>query len=93
MKDNTEALIEAYKKLGTTRKCEEIISSLKELIAIFEYISKSQGYDNQAILNKEVQAINKKDVTIDEYLTAIYAYITCFENLSGSLLSQIIKTS
>ena len=76
--DNTNELfndyVEDFKKFSKEDKYNEIIESLKELIASVTLISTLDGIDIPLLQSREVTDLNKETTTDDDYLEAIFVY-------------------
>ena len=78
--------IKAYTELDTNDKCEELIKSIKELVAFIELLAANQGIELQYLQNREVLDLNKETVTTDDYLEAMMVYIENIKHLMAQLV-------
>ena len=88
MNAELDELMKEYVKLSTEEKQKEIITSLKEDIAIIKKITELNNFESELIFNKEILDLKKGNPTNDDYLEAIYAYLKTLENIIGKLLIQ-----
>lgn len=82
-------LIEFYKLLPVENKRSEIISEIEELISYYSKICTQFGVMPDMVLNKEMLNINRKNLTEDEFLNALYAYLNTLQDISAQFIDQI----
>ncbi len=73
--------IKSFVGLDTYEKQTIIIEKLKEIIAVLSSNLASKGFDYQPLLNREMADLNKENVSDDDYLEAIFAYLISLEDL------------
>lgn len=81
--------VEEFKKLTTEEKREEILKSIKELIAIFEKLATLDNISFEYLKNKEILDI-KVSNSEDDFLEAEIVYIENAKNLIGQYLDKKI---
>lgn len=94
MKNEIEELVSKFVLLPSEEKPKEIITTLKEDIAVLHDLCKKFEVNIDFIANREMIDISKSNVSNDDYYEAIFAYIKSFENINGILLlvlSEIIE--
>ena len=79
--------IDEFKKLTTMEKREEILNSIKELIAVMEQFAKIDNISLEYLKNREILDIKKSD-TEDDFLEAEIVYIENAKNLIGQYLDK-----
>lgn len=88
-------LIEYYKLLPKENKRKEIINELEELISNYSKICTQFGIMPDMVLNKEMLNINRSNITEDEFLHAIYAYLNTLQDVSAqfiNVMSELLET-
>ena len=80
--------IDEIKKLDTLDKRDELIYSIKELIAIFEQLATIDNIDLHYLKNREINDLNNKNVSEDDFLEASLVYLEVAKNLIGEYLSK-----
>lgn len=80
-------LMEYYKLLPIENKRNEIISELEELISNYSKICTQFGIMPDMVLNKEMLNINRSNITEDEFLHAIYAYLNTLQDVSAQFIN------
>ena len=86
-----EEYMENVKKLPTNKKRIEVINSIKELIAIFEGLATIDNISLEYLKNREINDLNKEQVTEDDFLEAELVYIEIAKNIIGQYLIQKIN--
>lgn len=82
-------LIEYYKKLPIDIKRSEIVNEIEEIISNYSKICTKFGIMPNMALNKEMLNINRKNITEEEFLHAIYAYLNTLEDVSAQVIEKI----
>ena len=88
-KEAFSGLMEYYKLLPTQNKREEIISTLEELISNYTKICSKFGVMPDMALNKEILNIKREDITEDEFLHAIFAYLNTLQDISAQFIDKM----
>ncbi len=83
--------INEFVNLNVEDKREEIVNKLKELIATLEVIAKELNDPQPALLNREMIDLNQEDVSEEDYLEAVFAYLISLEDLIGRTLNQALN--
>ena len=83
--------INEFVNLNVEDKREEIVNKLKELIATLEVIAKKLNDSQPALLNREMIDLNQEDVSEEDYLEAVFAYLISLEDLIGRTLNQALN--
>lgn len=81
-----EYIIE-FKKLTTLEKRDEVLSSIKDLIAIFESLASVDNINLNYLKSKEILDIRISN-TEDDFLEAIIVYLENVKNLIGQYLDK-----
>ena len=82
-------LIEYYKILPLKNKRIEIINDIEQLISNYSKICSKLGMVPNILLNKEMLNINREDLTEEEFLHAVYAYLNALQDISGQFIDKI----
>lgn len=82
-------LMEYYKHLPLELKRKEIISELEDIIASYSKICTQFGVMPDMVLNKEMLNINKRNLTEDEFLHALFAYINTLQDISSQFINKM----
>ena len=88
-KEAFSGLMEYYKLLPTQNKRDEIISTLEELISNYTKICSKFGVMPDMALNKEILNIKRDDITEDEFLHAIFAYLNTLQDISAQFIDRM----
>ena len=88
-KEAFSGLMEYYKLLPTQNKRDEIISVLEELISYYSKICTKFGVMTNMSLNKEILNVKKEDVTEDEFLHALFAYLNALQDISAQFINRM----
>lgn len=83
------ALIEYYKLLPKDTKKIEIIEQVQELINSYSSICTKFGVMPNMILNKEMLNLNKPNLSEDEFLNALYAYLNALQDITAQFINKI----
>jgi len=82
-------LMEYYKLLPTQTKRDEIVGILEELISNYSKICTKFGVMPNMSLNKEILNIKRNDLTEDEFLHALFAYLNTLEDISSQFIDKM----
>lgn len=82
-------LMEYYKHLPLELKRKEIISELEDIISSYSKICTQFGVMPDMVLNKEMLNINKRNLTEDEFLHALFAYINTLQDISSQFINKM----
>ena len=82
-------LMEYYKHLPIELKRKEIISELEDIISSYSKICTQFGVMPDMVLNKEMLNINKRNLTEDEFLHALFAYINTLQDISSQFINKM----
>ena len=88
-KEAFSGLMEYYKLLPTQNKRDEIISVLEELISYYSKICTKFGVIPNMSLNKEILNIKRDDLTEDEFLHALFAYLNSLQDISAQFINRM----
>ena len=83
--------MDEFKKISTIEKRNEIIGSIKELIAIFEQIAKKDNIELHYIKNNEIKDLKQDQVSEDDFLEAELVYLEVAKNMIGEYILTIIN--
>lgn len=82
-------LMEYYKKLPIENKRSEIINKLEEIISDYSKICSKMDVMPNMMLNKEMLNINRKNITEEEFLHALFAYTNTLEDISAQFINKV----
>ena len=88
-KEAFSGLMEYYKLLPTQNKRNEIVSILEELISYYSKICTKFGVIPNMSLNKEILNIKRDDLTEDEFLHALFAYLNALQDISAQFINRM----
>jgi len=88
-KEAFSGLMEYYKFLPIQNKRDEIVSMLEELISNYSKICTKFGVMPDMALNKEILNIKRDDLTEDEFLHAIFAYLNTLQDISAQFIDRM----
>ena len=88
-KEAFSGLMEYYKLLPIQNKRDEIISVLEELISNYSKICTKFGVIPNMSLNKEILNIKREDITEDEFLPALFAYLNSLQDISAQFIDRM----
>ena len=80
--------IEEVKKLDTTGKRNELINSIKQLIAVFESMSQNDGVELHFLKNREILDLSNNPVSEDDFIEAALVYLEVAKNMIGEYLQK-----
>ena len=88
-KEAFTGLMEYYKKLPIENKRSEIVNELEEIIYNYSKICTKFGVMPDMMLNKEILNINRKNLTEEEFLNALFAYLNTLQDISSQFINRI----
>lgn len=88
-KEAFSGLMEYYKLLPIENKRSEIVSMLEELISYYSKICTSFGVMPDMALNKEILNLSRENLTEDEFLHAIFAYLNTLQDISAQFIDKM----
>ena len=88
-KEAFSGLMEFYKQLPIENKRNEIISELEEIISDYSKICTKFGVMPNMMLNKEMLNINRKNLTEEEFLHALFAYLNTLQDISAQFINRV----
>ena len=88
-KEAFSGLMEYYKLLPTQNKRNEIINALEELISYYSSICTKFGVLPDMTLNKEILNITRENLTEDEFLHGIFAYLNTLGEISAQFIDRM----
>ncbi len=80
--------IEEVKKLDTTRKRNELINSIKQLIAVFESMAADDRIELHFLKNREILDLSNNPVSEDDFIEAALVYLEVAKNMIGEYLEK-----
>ena len=80
--------IETFKELTINEKREELVRSIKELIAGFEKIAIIDNIELHYLKNREINDLKGENVSEDDFLEGTLVYIEVAKNLIGEYLAK-----
>ena len=78
--------IEDVKKLDTAGKRNELINSIKQLIAVFESLASEENLELHYLKNREILDLNNNPVSEDDFIEAVLVYLEVAKNIIGEYL-------
>lgn len=88
-KEAFSGLMEYYKLLPKETKRVEIINELEEIISNYSKICTQFGVIPNMMLNKEMLNINRKNITEEEFLHALFAYLNTLQDASAQFINKM----
>lgn len=88
-KEAFSGLMEYYKALPLENKRSEIVNELEEIISNYSKICTRFGVMPNMMLNKEMLNINRKNLTEEEFLHALFAYLNTLEDISAQFINRV----
>lgn len=88
-KEAFTGLMEYYKLLPIQNKRYEIVDILEELIAYYSKICSKFGVIPDMALNKEILNVKRENITEDEFLHAIFAYLNVLQDVSAQFIDKM----
>lgn len=88
-KEAFSGLIEYYKLLPTQNKRNEIVNILEELISYYSSICTKFGVLPDMALNKEILNITRENITEDEFLHGVFAYLNTLQDISAQFIDRM----
>lgn len=82
-------LMEYYKELPIDNKRSEIFNELEDLISNYSKICTQLGVMPNMMLNKEMLNVNRKNLTEEEFLHAVFAYLNTLQDISAQFINKI----
>ncbi len=83
-----KVLIDKFCNLNKQKKRNEIKNEIQEVLVLFKKLCEDKGIKNQLLLHTEMNNFENENMTEDEFLNAIYAYIISMENSIGNYLQN-----
>ena len=80
-------MIEVFKKLPLKTKKEIVQNDFKELIAVLKEIDK----DDYVLYNKEILDVEKEEQTEDDFVEAIYVYLSSVKEMMSVILLEHLE--
>ena len=88
-KEAFSGLMEYYKKLPKEVKKIEIINEIEQIISYYSKICTKFGVLPDMSLNKEMLNINGGNITEEEFLHAVFAYLNTLEEISAQFINKM----
>ena len=82
--------IEEVKKIDIIGKRNELINSIKQLIAIFESMAAVDKIELHFLKNREILDLNNNTVSEDDFIEAVLVYLEVSKNIIGEYLYKKI---
>ena len=90
-KEACSGLMEYYKLLPTQNNRNEIVKILEELISYYSSICTKFGVLPDMALNKEILNITRENLTEDEFLHGVFAYLNTLQDISAQFIDRMTK--
>lgn len=88
-KEAFTGLMEYYKLLPLDQKREEVIDKLEHIISNYTKICTSLGTVPNMMLSKEMLNIKRNNLTEEEFLHALFAYLNTLEDISAQFIDKM----
>lgn len=88
-KEAFNGLMEYYKQLPIQNKRSEIISEIESLISVYSKLCTRLGIVPDMALNKETLNINRSNLSEEEFLHALFAYLNTLEDINGQFIDKV----
>jgi hypothetical protein len=88
-KEAFSGLMEYYKLLPIENKRNEIFSVIEELISNYSLICTKFGVITNMSLNKEILNIKRADLTEEEFMHALFAYLNTLQDVSAQFINKM----
>ena len=80
--------VRCFKDLCTSGKRKEIVNSLKEFIAVIDYLASKENIKLNYLQNNEIKDLFDDKVSEDDFLEAVLVYIEVAKNLVGEYMDK-----
>ena len=80
--------VRCFKDLSTSGKRKEIVNSLKEFIAVIDYLASKENIKLNYLQNNEIKDLFDDKVSEDDFLEAVLVYIEVAKNLVGEYMDK-----
>ncbi len=84
MKTEFNNYVEEYKTYSLREKQEVNIAEIKEILAGLKLLCEKTGLSVESLLNREIIDINKDEYSMDDYMEALYVYLSDIKNYLGT---------
>ncbi len=81
-------IVNDYKKLKLEDKKQVLLTEVKELMAVLNYLNGSKNKDGKVLYNREILDIEKKDSSEEDYVEGLFVYIKIIKELLGDYLGE-----
>ena len=80
--------IEEVKKMDISSKREELLNSVKEIIAFFESLAQNENMELYYLVNRELIDLNSNNVSEDDFIEGLLVYVEIAKNIMGEYLEK-----
>lgn len=84
-----EPIIDAYLKLSKESKREKLLYEIKVIIAVLQKICDDRGIVYNQIHSREILDLNRENVSEEDYLEALFAYVVFLKVLVGCYFDEM----
>lgn len=84
-----EPIVDAYLKLNKNSKREKLLYEIKVIIAVLQKICDDRGIVYSQIHSREILDLNSDDVSEEDYLEALFVYVTFLKELVGCYFDEM----
>lgn len=78
--------VEAFKDLHEEEKKSVLINSVKELIGVFDELSKSDNISLEYVQSNEILDLNQESVSNSDFLEALFVYLEVSKDIIGQYI-------
>lgn len=86
MKEAYKELVDKFSKLDIKTKHEEVENELQEILMIFHKLCKDKNIESKILTHEKMKNIENKNISQNEFLDVIYAYILSIKECIGNYL-------
>ena len=80
--------IEEVKKMDISSKRDELLNSVKEIIAFFESLAQNENMELHYLVNRELIDLNGTNVSEDDFIEGLLVYVEIAKNIMGEYLEK-----
>ena len=89
--ENFTALMECFKLIPVENKRVEVINKLEQIIANLTDACLKMGRVPELNLNKEMLNINRLDLSEDDVLCALFAYLNTLQEINAQVINVVCE--
>ena len=89
--ENFTALMECFKLIPTENKRLEVINKIEKMISNLSDVCLKVGRIPNLSLNREMLNTNRSDLSDDEMLCTIFAYLNTLEEINAQVINVVCE--